>query len=489
MSDNLARGFLEDIIAHPDDDAPRLIFADWLEEQGDGARAEFIRSQIERARLPDWDAGQVRLRLREQELLAQHGQKWKEGLPDVKGIVWEGFRRGFVAEATVSNFAVLRGAASTCWAATPLEAVAIPWPRQDESADTIPPLAGLRELSINAGHVDRQEVDRLADAPLLSTLRALNVRGCGLGVEGFHRLTASAHLGNLAALRVPHNSIGNGGIQALFDAPSLRVLAELDLSEAGSYGRYGEDPIIDGSGLGELASWPGLQRLRSLNLSGNHVGRNGLRALLRSPHATGLKALTLRANGLNDLTMEEFGGARTGLRLDVLDLGENLLGDRGAKGLARRRCLRELKVLRLDRCEIAMAGSLCLARAAFLGSLRVLNLNHNNCGPDFLRKLLQTGAPALHTLQMLDNIVCDLGVSHLAGSPGLNTLLELDLGQNALGDKAAQALAKSQHLRGLLVLRLHGNQISLAAESSLTNSPLGKGLAVLEMSQEDEVSG
>jgi uncharacterized protein (TIGR02996 family) len=100
MSDNLARGFLEDIIAHPDDDAPRLIFADWLEEQGDGARAEFIRSQIERARLPDWDAGQVRLRLREQELLAQHGQKWKEGLPDVKGIVWEGFRRGLTGWPT-----------------------------------------------------------------------------------------------------------------------------------------------------------------------------------------------------------------------------------------------------------------------------------------------------------------------------------------------------------------------------------------------------
>ena len=65
MSDNLARGFLEDITAHPDDDAPRLIFADWLEEKGDSDRAEFIRVQIERARLPAWDARQVRLRLRE----------------------------------------------------------------------------------------------------------------------------------------------------------------------------------------------------------------------------------------------------------------------------------------------------------------------------------------------------------------------------------------------------------------------------------------
>jgi uncharacterized protein (TIGR02996 family) len=38
-------GFLADIIEHPDDDTPRLIYADWLEEHGDAARANFIRAQ------------------------------------------------------------------------------------------------------------------------------------------------------------------------------------------------------------------------------------------------------------------------------------------------------------------------------------------------------------------------------------------------------------------------------------------------------------
>ena len=40
--------FLADIRAHPDDDAPRLIYADWLEETGgptEAVRAEFIRLQ------------------------------------------------------------------------------------------------------------------------------------------------------------------------------------------------------------------------------------------------------------------------------------------------------------------------------------------------------------------------------------------------------------------------------------------------------------
>jgi uncharacterized protein (TIGR02996 family) len=38
--------FLAAILAAPGDDAVRLVFADWLEEHGDVARAEFIRVQV-----------------------------------------------------------------------------------------------------------------------------------------------------------------------------------------------------------------------------------------------------------------------------------------------------------------------------------------------------------------------------------------------------------------------------------------------------------
>lgn len=42
--------FLRAIIARRDDDLPRLIAADWLDEHGCGERAEFIRLQIELAK-------------------------------------------------------------------------------------------------------------------------------------------------------------------------------------------------------------------------------------------------------------------------------------------------------------------------------------------------------------------------------------------------------------------------------------------------------
>ncbi len=48
----MRENFLADICEHPDDDTPRLIFADWLDDHDDSDRAEFIRVQCELARWP-----------------------------------------------------------------------------------------------------------------------------------------------------------------------------------------------------------------------------------------------------------------------------------------------------------------------------------------------------------------------------------------------------------------------------------------------------
>ncbi len=41
---------LHAVCDNPDDDVPRLVFADWLQEHGEEDRAGFIRMQIESAR-------------------------------------------------------------------------------------------------------------------------------------------------------------------------------------------------------------------------------------------------------------------------------------------------------------------------------------------------------------------------------------------------------------------------------------------------------
>jgi uncharacterized protein (TIGR02996 family) len=54
-----AAAFIAAICADPSDDAPRLQYADWLDEQGQGERGEFIRVQIAIANAApcDWMSG------------------------------------------------------------------------------------------------------------------------------------------------------------------------------------------------------------------------------------------------------------------------------------------------------------------------------------------------------------------------------------------------------------------------------------------------
>lgn len=47
---NQRDALLAAVIEEPGDDAPRLVLADWLEENGDGERAQFIRLSLELAR-------------------------------------------------------------------------------------------------------------------------------------------------------------------------------------------------------------------------------------------------------------------------------------------------------------------------------------------------------------------------------------------------------------------------------------------------------
>jgi uncharacterized protein (TIGR02996 family) len=478
MSDPKVRAFLDNILAQPDDDTPRLIFADWLEERGDVARAEFIRAQVERATLPAWDVRAVRLRLRERELLETHQTEWRKELPKIKGVAWGDFRRGFVASATFTSFSTLREHAGACWAAAPVETIRIGWPRRTDKVESIAPIAGLKGLIIDRNLVARADLIRLADATLLSTLLTLNLPQCGLGAEGFRQLLASPHLGNLRALRVPGNAIGNEGPAALFDAASLTSLEEFDLSETGAYDRYGEDPIVEASGLSALATWSGMAGMRSLTLSGNSVGDDGLRALLRSPRVTALKKLILRSNELDGRSIAQFADARAGLKLDILDVGDNVLEELGPAYLATAPCLRELKVLKLDRCEIPRSAARSFVRAPFLASLRHLDLDSNGFGPGWLRELLDRGMPELHTLKVADNALGEEGVSLLAESPASDILVDLNLGQNGLGDAAAEVLVGSDYLQNLLVLSLDGNRISKPALLELVRSPLGQRLAV-----------
>lgn len=76
-------GFLADILENPEDDVPRLIYADWLQDNGQPQRAEFIRVQIELSKL-----GSNFRSTATDQLLAREKKLWGY-LPALVGIMWD----------------------------------------------------------------------------------------------------------------------------------------------------------------------------------------------------------------------------------------------------------------------------------------------------------------------------------------------------------------------------------------------------------------
>lgn len=475
MSGRIGEAFLQEITAKIDDDATRLVFSDWLEEQGETERAEFIRVQVERASLPAWDAAQVGLKLREQELLKKHGESWLKEMPEIPGVRWEGFRRGIVAVVSFVNFDAMRASAHACRAIAPIEAVRVHWPRRRESTENVPQIAELRELTLT-GRPYGSETSRLANSPQLATLRVL--KALGLDALDLGRLAASPHLKKLRTLCLTSNGVGTAGVLSLTKADNLTKLETLDLTGPGYYESYYDNPLIDLAGMEALADWKGLKSVRSLSLSGSDVRSAGLRLLLQSPHAAGLKSLSLRSGRLDGAAMAEFANASKKLKLETLDLGENVLKDSGAENLAAAKCLSELKILRLDRCEIPKDSAVRFAKtASFVQGLRILEAGHTDFGSAGLEALLQRSSTTLHSLGLRNNTLMNEGAALLAQSPASNELLELDLGENHLTDAAAKSLGKTKNLRRLLILRI-GDNPKLGYQA-LASSPLGKRLKLL----------
>jgi uncharacterized protein (TIGR02996 family) len=140
---------LRAICTDPDDDTPRLVFADWLQEHGDEDRAEFVRAQVRHAALlrnaaPDANnlAGRARGHWE------RHKREWLAELPRVAGVTWhDAFFRGMVECATVSSDAVLVRNAATVFG-QPLRHLVIDYFEGETGFSALRGLSGLKTLKL-----------------------------------------------------------------------------------------------------------------------------------------------------------------------------------------------------------------------------------------------------------------------------------------------------------------------------------------------------
>ena len=258
--------FVAAVCDAPEDDAPRLVYADWLDDHGEADRAELIRVQVERARLPKEGPRAQALKAREDALLKARRDDWLRELPAWARLA-AGFVRGFVGAVVARSREFLKGAA-VLFRRAPVRQVC---------------LLGLTDAQAAA----------LAASPFLEHLTGLEVGANSLTGAGWRALVVAPGLANVAALELTAHSFSPAEAHALAYAPHLPNLTRLLLYGArlGPRGAH-----LGDRGLEELAGSPHLARLTTLHLVECLLGDGAARALAAAPHLTRLADLRLYDN-------------------------------------------------------------------------------------------------------------------------------------------------------------------------------------------------
>lgn len=259
--------FIQAIREAPHDDAPRLIYADWLEEHGQADRADFIRVQCRLAPTPDTSAERPALMERAEELLRRHWEEWVGPLRDIVGPWRDRYGESWLGEAyhrdALHHF--VRGFA---------EKLALDAERFLRHVHDVNRLMPLRMLSLwKAGRC----AAALANTPELRGLLKLafaDYYDAPLTARDAAALASSPYLDGLSVLYLGGNSLGDEGVEALTRAPWLVGLTYLDLSDNGLSDRAAR----------ALAASPYVSNLQTLHLERNYLSPDGVAALSHSPY-------------------------------------------------------------------------------------------------------------------------------------------------------------------------------------------------------------
>jgi uncharacterized protein (TIGR02996 family) len=319
------QGLLAAIIDAPDDDAPRLVYADWCLDQSRPERARFIRLQCQSAR-----GATPELLAEEAALLAAHRAAWVAELPRWPGLSWSDgddepggltqFTRGFVSELTAENWQALSRHGAKAFAAAPVTRLRVKKLPSSSYAKFAgwPPLSRVEELVLEASGICYALVFVLGRSTHLTRLRVLNLAGNGLADQGGIDLRHAGWLGGLRELELEGNQFGRGTCQVLASLGAEGKLAKLEALHLTSNPLYDSDvwPFFDGPWLPQrlrlnfmrltsrtaerIAACPASRRLRKLILGWNGIDDRGAEALAESPHLADLCELDLRSNEMTD---------------------------------------------------------------------------------------------------------------------------------------------------------------------------------------------
>jgi uncharacterized protein (TIGR02996 family) len=367
---------LEDIIEHPDDDVPRLAFADVLEETGGPAeleRAKFIRVQIEIARLPEGDSRLPALRQRSSELSSRHYRQWLAA-SGLEGIIGP-FVRGFLEGATLTAATYLKFAKRLA-SRTPLRTLRLQHlgPRMARLA-ACPHLRSISTLILAGVGMDDDDAAVLAESSHVVGLKTLDVCGNSLSVEGVEALLSSPHLQG-CEVRFARNWLGPAAGAVLGRNPALARYTLVDFDET----------WLGNEGLAALLQSQYLGQLTELRLRDCVIGDDGVRALAQAS-LPALRRLDLGSNELGNAEVALLAGSALLGQLSHLDLGTNHIGNDGARALAGSALAGGLQVLSLVDNNVGDQGLQALRESSHLSAVLSLRMDGDRGSTDTERQL------------------------------------------------------------------------------------------------------
>jgi uncharacterized protein (TIGR02996 family) len=311
------------IHAEPDDDTPRLVYADWLQENGQPERADFIRLQIEAVRAEPFGPQGRRAAERARDLLEAHRHAWTRHLHD--GFVeWPRFERGFVTQLSIEPSEFVPRAAALLQA-EPIQALKLF--RFASTGDRVsfqplwelPSLRQLRRLELSSRLLAEEEFGDLAACPYLSSIRDLGLRDNPVPPQWLGNLLRSDRMPELTGLDLRDNSHLGPCLSTAFPDAGTRSFRRLDLTgivfsseqiqrvltcrclsrveelRLACVPRFGDAGPLFHLDLGFVLPWG---RISVLDLSGQQLGNEGVREIVLQPEGSTLRWLGLANNML-----------------------------------------------------------------------------------------------------------------------------------------------------------------------------------------------
>jgi len=227
---------LQAIIAAPDDDGPRKVYADWLTERGD-PRGEFILLQCALGRTLSGAQARYRgttgkkeaevkaLKEREVELIKRHEKHW---LPEERCFRTWAWRRGFLSSVLAEVAPFAKGVGSL--ALVPLESAKLGGfkPKDHAAVMAAPGHPTLRFITMSTNRLDAKTM-KVLGAKLFSRVRGLDLWGNLFGEPAAAAELAKLELPGLERLALNQTELTDEGLRQLAQAPFFSRLTHLDL--------------------------------------------------------------------------------------------------------------------------------------------------------------------------------------------------------------------------------------------------------------------